>query len=52
MLNVSYPLKKSQVKDYMKEFKDITFKDEDEFKKILVGKEHYLYTIIKCKEEK
>ena len=31
---------------------DITFKDEDEFKKILVGKEHYLYTIIKCKEEK
>lgn len=36
----------------MKLREDITFKDEDEFKKILVGREHYLYTVIKCEEEK
>ena len=30
---------------------DITFKNENEFKKLLGNKEHYLYTIIDCEEE-
>ena len=35
----------------MKLREDITFEDENEFKKLLENKEHYLYTIIDCEEE-
>ena len=30
---------------------DITFENEDEFKKLLINKEDYLYTVINCEEE-
>lgn len=30
---------------------DITFESEDEFKKLLIDKEYYLYTVIDCEEE-
>ena len=35
----------------MKLREDITFENEDEFKKLLIDKEYYLYTIIDCEEE-
>lgn len=30
---------------------DITFENEDEFKKLFINKEYYLYTVINCEEE-
>lgn len=36
----------------MKFREDITFENEDEFKKLLADREYYLYSVIDCEKEK